>query len=117
MTRLTRGLGKLVDPSIGRGIVNGDTWFFSIVYPVLISILSRPFMYMSMMTIQSRSILLCVSFGANFDGDCVHIYYPQEKIVVATLIIPVVMKGGLIGGYHRLWIVKMHMCQELCSNL
>ena len=50
---------------------------FLIDHLVLISILSRFFMYMSTMTIQSKSTLLCVPlFGADFDGDCVHIYYP-----------------------------------------
>jgi len=44
------GTGNLVGPKISRRIVNEVVGFF-IGHPVLITILSRPFMYMSMMTI------------------------------------------------------------------
>ena len=45
----------MVDPSVSRSIVIGN-----VGYPVLISILSRLFMYMSTKTIQSKSNLLYV---------------------------------------------------------
>src|SRR6266540_5577322 len=54
---------------------------FFIGHPKLTSILSKLFMYMSTMTIQSKSNLLYILlFGVDFDSDCVHIYYPQSLV-------------------------------------
>src|SRR5438128_1850120 len=81
MELVSLGTGYLVDLPISNRIANGKVGFFSIGHPRLTSILSRLFMVMTTMTIQSKSNLLYVLlFGADFDGDCVHIYYPQSLV-------------------------------------
>ena len=77
---MTLGMGKLVGSPIGREKVNRD-----------IGLLRRPssshkhslqafYVYVHDDHTVKIKPLICSSFGADFDGDCVHIYYPQSLV-------------------------------------
>ena len=73
---MTLGKDKLVDPSISWGKVYGDVGFLHRPSKAYKHFLQAFYVYVhDDHTVKIKS-LICSPFGAEFDGDCVHIYYP-----------------------------------------
>src|SRR5438105_2403851 len=80
MELVTLGMGKLVNSSIGRGIVNEDVGFLRRPSSTHKHSLQAFYVYVHDDHTVKIKPLICSPFGVDFDGDCVHIYYPQSLV-------------------------------------
>ena len=80
MELVTLGMDYSVDSSVSRRIVNEDVGFLS--RPSSTHKHSLQAFYVSDHDGHKVKIkpLMCSPFGADFDGECVHIYFPQSLV-------------------------------------
>src|SRR5438128_10946827 len=80
MEFVTLGMDYSVDSSISRRIVNEDVGFLRRPSSTHKYSLQAFYVYVHDDHTVKIKPLICSPFGVDFDGDCVHIYYPQSLV-------------------------------------
>src|SRR6266498_5761666 len=77
---VTLGTGNLVGSSTSRRVVNEDVGFLRRLSSTHKHSFQAFYVYVHDDHTIKIKPLICSPFGADFDGDCVHIYYPQSLV-------------------------------------
>ena len=88
-----------IDEMISRRIVNGDVVFLNRLLSTQKYSLQAFYVYVHDDHTVKINPLICSPFGADFDGDCVHIYYPQSLAAKAEALELFSVRNQLISSY------------------